>query len=366
VSRARKVLFAALTLLLATGASLVAAELFLGWQRDRILASDVMDPGLLVYDRVLGWRLQPGWSGRHRHHDFDVGYEIGEHGFRGPPPAGDGRPRVALVGDSFTFGIGVGEDDTFSARLAGDDREVLGFGVPGYSTDQELLLIEREVLPLEPEVVVLVVCLINDVFDNPRAFPLQALQAKPRYVLRGGALDLERVPVPRETKGPGEGRADLDRLVYGLDLPRPGGVRAFLGRREVFRRLGLFQPRTDVPPGYFDGRYDELLALFDALVAAARSASTEAGADFLLALLPGRSYVERPGSYAHAYQEHLRETIARTWRARGVTVVDLATGLREARAAGGGPWYHPHEGHLNAEGHAEVARRLGAVLDGEE
>ena len=374
LSPKRKALFAALTVLFVTAVALVGAELVLRFQQGAVGQSDDMDPGLIEYDRTFGWRLVRGWRGRHRHHDFDVSYTVGSHGFRGAPPRRREGTRVALVGDSFTYGIGVGDKSTFAHLLAREGgevgggevegREVLDFGVPGYSTDQELLLVEKKVLPTKPDVVVLVVCLINDVFDNPRPFPLQAEQAKPMFALEeGGRLVLDRVPVPRMPKPRGEGRADLERLVYGLDLERPTGLRAFFGRRELCRRLGLFQPRADPPPGYFDHRYDDALALFDALVLRMKNAVEARGARFVLALLPGRTFVTQPASYAHRYQDHLRELILETWQGRGVRVVDLATELEKGYAAGRGPWYHPNEGHLNAEGHREVAARLGAALD---
>ncbi len=366
MTRARKVLFASLAVCLATVFALVAAEFLLSWQRARIEQSDAMDPGLIAYDRILGWRLVPGWRGRHRHHDFDVAYTVGPHGFRGPPPAAHGAGRrIALVGDSFTFGLGVGDEDTIARRLAGElpeGDEVLNFGVPGYSTDQEVLLVERAVLPLHPDVVILLVCLINDVFDNPRPFPLQASHAKPRFALRGGELVLERVPVPRERKPLGAGRVDLQMLVRGPDARDPSGIAGFLGRREVFRRLGIFQADGRVSADAFLRRNDDALALFDALLGRMEKDLVGAGAHFVVALVPGRSYVERPGSYAHGYQEVLRARILETCRARGLRVVDVASALAKRHAEGSGPWYHPHEGHLDREGSAEVARLLDHAL----
>lgn len=85
-------------------------------------------------------------------------------GGRGPevPPPGE-RPRVLLLGDSFTFGQGVEEDQTFGAalekhlRALGTEVEVLNFGVPGHSQPQSVALLEQRLLPLRPDLVLLVV-----------------------------------------------------------------------------------------------------------------------------------------------------------------------------------------------------------------
>lgn len=87
-------------------------------------------------------------------------------GFRTPPFAPRAAPgvvRVVALGDSSTFGWGVAEEDAFPARLRGElasrwglpvERiEVVNLGVPGYSTFQGLVLLERTALPLAPDVV---------------------------------------------------------------------------------------------------------------------------------------------------------------------------------------------------------------------
>lgn len=70
--------------------------------------------------------------------------------------------RIALLGDSFAFGWGVEEHESFS-EVAEEklnkifngqlNFEILNFGVPGYSTFQELALFEDRVLDLEPDLV---------------------------------------------------------------------------------------------------------------------------------------------------------------------------------------------------------------------
>src|SRR5918996_4274712 len=55
-------------------------------------------------------------------------------GFRGGEPAA-GRPSIVILGDSFTFGSGVADDETFAARLdqwAGGNVRVVKGGPPRF------------------------------------------------------------------------------------------------------------------------------------------------------------------------------------------------------------------------------------------
>jgi hypothetical protein len=125
-------------------------------------------------DPDLIYRLQPEnavtWSSA----EFTETSHTNALGMRGTAEVGLKRPgelRVLAVGDSFTYGHGVEDDQTYPAvlerllRERGRDARVLNAGVPGYSTDQEYTYVVRDGLALAPDLLLLGVhC--SDVSDN--------------------------------------------------------------------------------------------------------------------------------------------------------------------------------------------------------
>ncbi len=90
-----------------------------------------------------------------------------------------GTARLAVLGDSFTFGFGVEAEETYPAVLerllngAGGERfEVLNFGVGGYSTRDEAALLAHKVRAFKPRLV-----LLGYVLNDPEIDPVQPLQA---------------------------------------------------------------------------------------------------------------------------------------------------------------------------------------------
>lgn len=73
---------------------------------------------------------------------YDVVYTVDEHGFRVTPKANaDAQACVLLFGDSFTFGEGVEDDQTFGAdmvRQSGGKVAVYNLGESGWSTNHFL------------------------------------------------------------------------------------------------------------------------------------------------------------------------------------------------------------------------------------
>jgi hypothetical protein len=106
-----------------------------------------------------------------------------------------GVTRIVVLGDSFTFGEEVGDEETFSFHLQQliGNAEVLNLGVHGYGHDQMLLYLKEEGVRYRPDIVLLGF-MPDDMERNVLSF---RDYAKPRFGLKGGRLELLTGPIPR-------------------------------------------------------------------------------------------------------------------------------------------------------------------------
>lgn len=171
----------AVTLSASLGLSLLAAEGLTRWiYRDVTTTADFRG-----YFTTKWMRTQV----RHNHY----GYRGAEFAEEKPP----GVYRVAVMGDSYTYGNGVPEDRRFS-NLMGEalrDRhvEVLNFGFPGNNWPEHVKTLERKVLRLRPDFVLLQwgtndVELDRDVAGRPTVPPVLSNRTMHDALYRTSAL----------------------------------------------------------------------------------------------------------------------------------------------------------------------------------
>jgi len=161
--------------------------------------------GRLQYE-IDEWHPRRGWALKPNLRDVPVqrGKTLSSNsrGVRGRREHGDakaaGVTRILVLGDSFTFGEDVGDDETYSHHLGEmlPRAEVINLGVHGYGHDQMLIYLQEEIGRYRPHVVILGF-LTGDMERNVLSF---RDYAKPRFVLEGGRLALRNSPVP----APGE------------------------------------------------------------------------------------------------------------------------------------------------------------------
>jgi len=150
-----------------------------------------------AYHPTRGWTLKAGLSS----YAMPGGSRLttNSRGLRSEVEIPYGHPaqgkRIAVLGDSFTFGEEVSDRETYSFVLDAllPQDEVLNFGVHGYGLDQMLLYLREEVLQYHPDVVLLGY-VDEDIYRDLLSF---RDYAKPRFrLLADQSLCLENVPVP--------------------------------------------------------------------------------------------------------------------------------------------------------------------------
>ena len=150
----------------------------------------------LVPDDLLGWA--PGANRR----SADGLYSSSAEGLRSSRPgisyaANSARRRVAIIGDSYTYGLEVPFEDSWGAALEkalGDEVTVLNFGVNGYGVDQAYLRYERDGRPWRPDVAIFGF-IEDDLYRSLSVYSFVTFPewdlpfSKPRFVRNGGRLE---------------------------------------------------------------------------------------------------------------------------------------------------------------------------------
>ncbi len=152
------------------------------------------------YSPTRGWSISPNLRDVHcMPTQPDKFLNTNAHGLRGLQDfeyaRKPGVKRIAVFGDSFTFGEEVSDNETYLAYLAQryPGAEILNFGVRGYGYGQMLQYLKEEGVKYRPDVVVLAFNKLDLSRD-----PLDFRDApKPRFSLHDGQVQTGNLPVPR-------------------------------------------------------------------------------------------------------------------------------------------------------------------------
>jgi lysophospholipase L1-like esterase len=325
-----------------------------------------------LYDPLLGWRIKPNTHTTIREPDYSTVLDFGPKGLRGkdiPYMKSSGVSRVLILGDSLVDGYSVPLENRVSEVLEsrlGPRAQVVNLGVSGYSTDQELLMLESEGMKYQPDLVVLFLY-YNDIWMNGERLVGRAT-FKPFFKLdKSGNPVLMGVPVPHPSPAL-EDRFKFYALIrdvikrnYGLykvvtlghgwpaaALPMPGGAG---GTADQFR---VYQ-KEDAP------ELKRVWAITRALLKRMNQETQEHGGRFLVFYAPSRVELSPeewrqsniPDTYAaDVVLRHVTEICT----AEGIALLDPTERFREARKDG--PLSYAHDIHWTKAGHRVTADLL--------
>lgn len=269
-------------------------------------------------------------------------------------PKPSGTERILVLGDSFTWGVGLDPEETLPKRLeslvaaAGRPVEVVNAAEPGHNTVEELLRLEELAPVIEPDLVLLVYNL-NDIEYRPELAPRRDGNEPPPEDAAVPVVEIDPgEDVTRYSRNAGlrgtilalERRSMLVRLL----VPRVGNLlrRAGLLESAEFSWVEkIYQGFTEENPGWQESRR--------ALGEIARYCR-DARCGVLVAVYPLLVELEDYGGMrAHS-------AVTSFCRERGIDVVDLLEVFEHTPAAS--HWLNVADSHPDAEAHDAVARHL--------
>ncbi len=338
------------------------------WERVAAHYGDILrtNPNHISYfvaDDLLGWTVGPSRLSR------DGLYASSREGIRSPDPGNtyaDRAPacRIALLGDSFTFGLEVPFEDTWGAQLEqrlGQQVQVLNFGVDGYGVDQSYLRYQRDARPWYPDIVIL--GFINhDLYRSLAVYSFLSFPgwefpfAKPRFVLSDDGILLANTPLPPpETIFASRSITDLPYLQYepGYDSDqwqwRPL-YHSYLARFVFSRFPRARRADAGVPDDVLISLNREIILSFIKL------ARTE-GSTPLVVYFPSRGDFE--GEQSHLEKRREKDRVLDELRNQRMEYVDLTSCLSRTPP---GELFIEGRPHYSANGNRAVADCLIPVV----
>ena len=338
-------------------------------------------------DELLGHvhvRNHEGWM---KGPEFTTFVKISPLGLRDRRTSYDkpaGTFRIVLLGDSYLEGVQVNQSDTVAERLEAllnasspSPIEVINAGVAAYGTAQEMLLFEHEVSRYQPDLVMLLFYVGNDVKNNDLQLEIpggkRELALKPYFDLdRDGELRLIPGPPPTPTN---PFVRTLRHNLWSYNMLE-GSVFGLLGPsflREDIEVIGgaknYIRENYDTSP---EGAWRQAWRITEALLARLRDDTRAQGAPLVLVGLPDwraldddvwrRAVISNPRQEAGASPSAPTDRLGEIANRIGTPYVNLLPMFREQTARGGGPYYYAVDGHWNAAGHAAAAQALAEAL----
>jgi hypothetical protein len=286
------------------------------------------------YDPDLGWIAKPNvvlpdfWK-------KGVGVRTNDQRFRATKHVAaavpSGETRVICSGDSFTFGDGVNNADTWCQQLQSRDGRIdpVNLGQGGYGADQAYLRFLRDTKTLEYHIQVF--AFINDDFKRMQSAKFLGID-KPVLALENGVPKAANVPVPRTFTS----HMWLNSIPRALQQTRSGVL-----AQRVLNKYGPPNPTTSAEDG-------KTLQVMSEMFLELKRVNQKRGSRLFLVHLPTLDElggVDAWSRYIHAAAE-----------AEDIPLIDVVTAFRsrtdarslfltETTAAS----------HYNTRGHALVA-----------
>lgn len=322
------------------------------------ILSDVEPAQIYQYDPTLSWELIPGSESRHKTIDYDVGYKINDNGFRDNKDYSlpKKNKRIITIGDSYTFGIGVNNDQTFSKILEKETGcEVLNMGVPGYAPSQYLLGFEMKGLDYKPDMVILSIHMGTDILPGILKYrSIGTARYKPYFEIESGQLVLRGVPVPKEEDMRPQKSPRIKNENFYNFTKWFLKWKTFTIAKNFLKRDGLYPILEKIRVATRTEDYDLRLDTIELIIDRMKTNISKLGNDgkLMIVIIPMSTV-----NHDHLEKLLIDELVKRLEKSK-TSYINLMPRILDLKNI-----YFKHDSHFNPEGNALVADELKNALN---
>jgi lysophospholipase L1-like esterase len=351
----------------------------------------------LQFHPTYGLAFTPNAEGWHSslRGEYSSYIKINSKGLRGHEydyKQSDNTYRILVLGDSFTAGLQVAEEETFpklleallQAEFPRTNFEVINAGVIGYGTDNQLAYFTAEGYKYQPDLVLLAFFTGNDITDNIW-YSL--------YNLENDQLVQVAAAQPPDpgARAPGWSREGstfrkVRTFLYSnsrlysvsIELLTLAAIQRVPALANLLISLGLVEITQPVVNygNIYAFRYlpEEAWIKTEALIVQLKREVEANGGELLVAILPDETDVDEDrrseiyDAYAHLTKEQAlsgplpARHIAQLLQAQNISYVSLLTALQDHQRQTGEVLYYRYDGHWNAAGHAVAGQAIFQYL----
>ncbi|MAG15655.1 hypothetical protein CMO88_01190 [Candidatus Woesearchaeota archaeon] len=313
----------------------------------------IYSEGMFEQDEQLCYKLVPNFEGELASPaEYRITVNTNSMGFRNEEIGEKEKDRILIAGDSFALGVGVEQEETFSALLGKQlvDYEVINVGVPSYETWREKVYLQNN--KLEPDIVILAF-FHNDINGNENENICMSNVRKGYLVNDNYAnmpLPLFNLRIFLNTKAES----------YCMLKDNALNIKSRLTKRELEPAIqgSLLTYFTKEP---YKGKTAENWNTTKRLLKETAEVVKESGSEFIILIIPDKFQVEedswkplteRYGITSKDFDmEKLNRLIKEFGEESSITVIDPLPQLREAEEK----VYYDFDRHFNEKGNKIVS-----------
>lgn len=309
----------------------------------------------------IGYLRDPSNTGVIRTPDFEMQFHTDAQGFRNPDPWPD-EADILAVGDSLTFGYGVGVEESWPALIAQrfPEKEIVNLGLIGAGPQQYLRIHETFGVPLSPDLLLVGLFVGNDFWDAELFETWLEVGIGGNYMVwrdfgRGQDASLLSDPVEyvrefllRRSYVYSFARY-LRALVRNWQRGEPIGLQLADGSRLQLRPDDYASRIEDVQPG------DPVFEIVVASLERMHEIAMQDGTQMIVVFQPAKEEVYLPLLDGRAPDPGA--PLRRALEDRGIEYIDLLPVFRR-QALDGAKLFFEVDGHPNAAGYRLIADEI--------